>query len=447
MNLLKSFWILVLMFGFGIGSSFSQSGPGNISLKEAIKLAFQNRPDLQNQKVKEQLAGHEVVKAKSAFLPTFDLGVDARLNTQLQTNVIPGAAFGGNGADRKVQFGTPVNLQAFVQADQKILDPALRTNLNIAQTKVKTEGLNTKKALIDIQISIATAYYSLALAQEREKLSGENVALFSELEAQTKARLEQGNILATDLEKAGLDVKNARFQLKRETNNLALAKFALAKELGIAKDSPQLMAFGLEELEQQIGNSNLETNKNVEGRLEYQIEQNSQNINRLQLKKYDKDWLPRLNAYGYLAVQSFRSDLNITKEVYPFNYVGLKMSMPIFDAHKRRDNKTEVGFQLKQNENNLRQLENNINYERQSANQQIQTSMEALSIAKENRILAEKLYAKSKVKLEEAAGLKTEVLSSAHSVQDARNNYLSALYDLFVAHLNQLKAEGMVSLE
>jgi outer membrane protein TolC len=118
------------------------------------------------------------------------------------------------------------------------------------------------------------------------------------------------------------------------------------------------------------------------------------------------------------------------------------MTMPLFDAHKRRDNKSEAGFLIRQNEIKLKELENTVVYERKAALEQLESALGALQVAKENRLLAEKLYSNTKVKFEEANALKTDVLSSSKAVQDARTNYLSALYDLFVAHLNKLKADG-----
>ena len=97
----------------------------NLSLDQALSLTLLNSPEIRSQEVDLKLATQANEKVRAKRRPQISGDADFRLNTQLQSTVLP---FDITGQDPEgtstVRFGTKFQNALSLQLDQSIVDPA-----------------------------------------------------------------------------------------------------------------------------------------------------------------------------------------------------------------------------------------------------------------------------------------------------------------------------------
>jgi outer membrane protein TolC len=74
-------------------------------------------------------------------------------------------------------------------------------------------------------------------------------------------------------------------------------------------------------------------------------------------------------------------------------------------------------------------------------------NIEQLRSQEENMSLAESVYNQSKIKYKEGVGSNLEVIDSDNAFKQAQSNYLNALFDALIAHVEYQKALGILKID
>jgi len=186
-------------------------------------------------------------------------------------------------------------------------------------------------------------------------------------------------------------------------------------------------------------------NFNYSNRVEYALSQTQLKIAQLQLKKNHFDYLPSVVLYGSFSQQAQRNEFNILQggqPWYPTQFVGLKISIPIFDGFQRHFQAQESALGVLQAKNNLNALQQSIDFQMNNAQINLQNAASSLDIQKKNISLAENVDNVAKKKYEQGVGSNIELITAETSLKEAQTNYYSALYDAIIAKIELQKSEG-----
>ena len=74
-------------------------------------------------------------------------------------------------------------------------------------------------------------------------------------------------------------------------------------------------------------------------------------------------------------------------------------------------------------------------------------NLDLLRNQEENKTLAESVYNQTKIKYQEGVGTNLEVIDADNSYKQAQSNYLNALYDALIAHVDYQKALGILEID
>ena len=74
-------------------------------------------------------------------------------------------------------------------------------------------------------------------------------------------------------------------------------------------------------------------------------------------------------------------------------------------------------------------------------------NIQQLNSQQENMSLAESVYNQSKIKYKEGVGTNLEIIDADNAFKQAQSNYLSALYDALIAHVDFQKALGILKFD
>jgi outer membrane protein TolC len=122
--------------------------------------------------------------------------------------------------------------------------------------------------------------------------------------------------------------------------------------------------------------------------------------------------------------------------------IGLSLNVPLFDGLRKRAQSQQSTLRMRQVENRTQQLEESITLDVVNANARLANARTALVAQRENRGLAEQVYAQTQLQYKEGVASLSDLLNAETELRSAQNNYINALVQLKLAALELRKANG-----
>ena len=413
-----------------------------LSLYEALQYALQNRKDVKIEHLNVQIAENEIKKVNSKNLPQLTSDLDVRYNTQLQTNVLPGAIFGSPGNDRAVQFGTTYNTLWGLNLNQNLFNPSNKGDKQIAKVQAEYNRIGEKKTELAVKQEVTEAYYSALLWKEKAKLSGENLKRATAVFTTSKDQLTQGSITSYDYQRYRIDYENAVSEHEKNKNNVDLALSGLYYKIGsdaLPSDSLSDNISSLYSTYQSMNLSAVEVQ-----RPELEMEKIQYEIYELGVKKQNFSYLPTISFYANYSWQYLNSEFNPTQSQYwyPFNYLGLKASIPLFDGFLKERTKTEYRLKSESSRLKYEKLKSDYGQETNTALTSVKNAQADLDAQKKNLDLANELYRIDGDRLKNGSIKPNDLTITYYTLQQTQTNYLNAAYNYLIAIMNYKKATG-----
>ena len=413
-----------------------------LSLNEAVQYALQNRNDLKIEQFNTQIAENEIRKVNAKNLPQLTADVDWRYNTQLQTNVLPGYVVGTPGVDRPVQFGTTYNTLAGVNFTQNIFSPANKGDKKVAQVQAEYNRIGEKKTELTVKQEVTEAYYSALLWKEKRKLSGENLSRSNAVYVTSKDQFAQGSITSYDLQRYRIDYENALSEHEKNKNSADLAMTNLYYKIGADSVVSDSLSDDISRLYDAYRSMNVSPEEIK--RPELDQEKVQLEIYELGIKKQNLSYLPTVSFYANYSYQYLNSEFTPFQSQYwyPFNYLGLKASIPIFDGFSKERTKTE--YKLRSQSSKLKYEKLQKDYKQETANAMIavKNAQADLDAQKKNLDLANELYKIDADRLRNGTIKPNDLTITYYTLQQTQTNYLNAAYTYLISVMNYKKAIG-----
>lgn len=408
-----------------------------ITLQQAIKLAQTNRLELTNQQLQTRITASDEARRHARWQPQVNASADFRWNTQIQRNIIKQAPF-ANGEDVVLRFGTPISNVMTLQAEQKIYDATSRVDRTINQLNFESAQVTLEKMTVDIRQQVTEAYFQAVFTGEKRRLSTQARQRAQSYLDQAKTRFGAGTLLKTDIDRFALDLSNAELTQRNDERDYVLS----INNLRYRINSPQPV-----EPVDSLGAllTALETRNGPTGeRVELRQEAISLRLNELSGRREQARLAPVVTAYGAYVAQQFADTFNplASGTWFPYNYLGLRVSVPLFDGRQTRLNRQDYEWRAQINQNTLQKLCNDFDYERRAARNTLEQARENLAETRKNIVQAQQILAIDRVRFDAGTLLLADFRNSEYSLQQAENNYLRAVYDVLLGQLVLQKAEG-----
>lgn len=413
-----------------------------ITLDEAIAQGLRNRPELKAGEVQIRIAEGANDKLRAQWLPQLSASADLRWNTELQTSVLPIGQFGLPGvpsdATQEIQIGVPFNNALGVQAEQKIYDANRRIDRQINAAQVENRQTALSQQSRDIRFAITEAYYAAVFNREKRELAGQALDRARLNLRIAQNQLEAGAALPNDVARLSLEVSNAQLALKKAEQDDVLAIKRLQYQMGVAPDGALLLSENIAAL--------LADTVALIARIDERPEILSENIalrlNALNREKQLARLLPTVSAYGNYTFLQLGKTFNpvASGTWFPYSYIGIKASVPIFDGRKARLDAREFALQQDINRYNLDRLRAGFNFDAATQANAVEQARLDVQESQKNVTLARQLLTTDQLRFEQGVLKQTELKNSEFALQTAENNYLNAVYAYLVARLNYEKS-------
>ncbi|MDX2286654.1 MAG: TolC family protein [Bacteroidia bacterium] len=436
---------IILLTSLCISTMLLQAQPGApraLSLAEAMDLAEAQRPSLEALRINVAVAQEQQTRAALAWRPSVTLSGDFRLNTQLQTNILPGE-FLNRAEDVAIRFGTRFSTLAGVEVEQPLYNPAIRADRQLAANQTLSDELALGKASADVRLGAGEAYYDLVFRQESYRLSEAAAVRARQLLQEGEESFRSGNLLPAELERLRLDLRNAETSLRNDARSLSRSRAYLLAQLGLPASEALALTDSLPGLLNGYRPADTLADP-ASGRIELRQEQARLARHELTYEKYRRSNLPVVSLYGNLSLQQLTNDAPLfdADSWFSFSYVGVRASVPLYNA-VRRSQLREYELRMAGSRSSMSQLELDIRSEWTAAQADWRNARETLLQSRENLRVAHQLLDADRVRFQQGQATFATVSNAVYALQQARNTLMESIYNFLVADLRLRKAGGM----
>lgn len=415
------------------------------SLEQAVEYALQHQPGFQNYKVDQQIAGAKSLEATSKYLPKVSGTADLRDNLKLGQIVVElPNPLTGEKISQQIQQGTKYSMNAGVDVTQPLVDVSAIADMKAAKTQGQLSAIQLQQAVVDLKANVARAYYLVLLNQERLGKAEKSVQRFQKVSEDIKVKFDNQNALKSELNRAVLNLSNAKYSFQVAQDSVKTAMASLAFLVGLPTDASLELSDRLPRNIQEVALPEYPDFAAAEQlRNELKAETLQQRLAHQQVNKINHQYIPTLNGYAFVGGTGLDSK-NIFAEDKWFwtSYIGLRLNVPIFDGLQKMALSKQQKLQVVKSENNLHHLRNSIRHQLVQSAVNYVNATKNLQLIKANVTLAEEIVHEATVRHQNGMTTFQEVLDAETTLKDTEFNYLQAMYAFLLSELEWKKANG-----
>ncbi len=431
--------------------------------KQAVDYALQNAVQVKNALIDIKLQQQQNKEITAAAFPQItgsgSLTYNPNVATQTFPNFIAASTYGvlvqenvknGNGnpitapADFGViqaQFGSKYSLNGGVDLNQLLFDGQVFVGLLARKAAILNAELTADVTKEQIKANVYKIYYQLTVGKSQINTIDANIANYEKLLHDTRIIYENGFAEKLDVDKVQVQLSNLQTQ-KLKTQNQLDAGIAGLKFLMNMPQRDQLIltdTLSEEELKSNI----LDQDYSYADRKEYQLLENSIDLGKYNVKRYQLSKLPTLSFAANYSKSAQRQQFDFFKGPYfTSSFVALRLNIPIFDGGAKNARIATARLNLMKTQNSLDNLKESIDNDVTQSRINMKSAILTLDFQKKNIELAQQVYNSTKLKYDQGLGSNQEISNAQADLVTAQNNYYGSLYDAINAKIDFLKAAG-----
>jgi outer membrane protein TolC len=446
MNYIKTSHLLMFIAVCGIAlptqaqNMYSADTGQNLTLGQCVQYALKHQPALN-----QALIGIPIARATNAinlsgWLPQVNIGGNLTHYNSLPTAVIPDSS----GETTLRRTGINNTAAPVLSVTQAIFSPSLIYAKKGAPLVLKEAELNVDSAKIDLVVAVSKAFYNLLLTLEQINVLKEDTARLTRNQSDTYHQYIGGIVDETDYDEATITLNNSRAQLKQATENVVPQYATLKQTMGFPPEGQFNVSFDTLQMMQDIAFDTTRPLK-AEDRVELRQFQNQRDMQHLLTGYYHNAWLPTLGAFFDYNYEFENNSANqLFANAYPYSYIGLSLSMPIFTGFARVQNERKSKLQERQLDWGQLGLKSAIYTEYSTALANYKSNLYSYTIMKDNENLARKVYFIVELQYKQGVVAYLNVITAESNLITAEIGYTNALFQLLSSKIDLERAMGVV---
>ena len=414
------------------------------SIQQAVDYASKNNVQVKNALLNIQSQQQTNREITASALPNVTGSVGVTDYIKIPTSLIPGEIFGQPaGTYIPVQFGTKYNSTASIQLQQLLFDGQVFIALQARATSIAFQTKNKEVTEEAIKTNIYKIYYQLVLSKTQIELLDANINRLQKLQHDATELYKNGFAEKLDLDKVTVQLANLQTEKTKALNSISIGYLGLKTLMGMPVKDTLVLTDKLtdEQVKEDFSN---DTAYQYADRKDYQYLSLAKKLNEFNIKRYQLSYIPTLSLNGSYSKNAQRNKFDFLGkgDWFTTSYLGLNLSVPIFDGFARSARIKRSKIELKETENQIDNLKLSIDNEVEQARINFKSALSTMDFQKQNMKLAETVYNQTKKKFEVGTGSNTEITSAQTDLITAQTNYINALYSAIIAKVDYLKATG-----
>ncbi len=418
-----------------------------LDLTSCLKYALRNSPKIKSEALAQRKETEEQKEKTGKFLPQIDAYVDFnQYFNDLPTYIFPQAE-GSNLAGQPitgpypVPLGLPYNLNTGFNISQTIFDANFIGLKSKYRKFDEYHGIKMEIAGDELLYQTAQLFYQIAINKERLDYLDMNLERLAKLQSVVKLQVDQGFAKQTDYQK--LIVKTSNLKSKRNKLEAGIRKQISYFKILIGYPQNEALELRFDVDETLILSAALPDS--LDQLPETKLLSKQRELNQLNTKRLNANYLPKLKAYAGFLFQAQRESFNFFSSGYDWYNIhqwGIRLDVPIMKGFEKKSYNEISKIVDEQLVFGLEQKEVQIKVEYQSAVEELDAARAELAAQKENLDLAEKIYKQSELGYNQGTILLIDFLDSEAMLRESKMMYATALLDTRLAELKVLKATG-----
>ncbi|MGB0862404.1 MAG: TolC family protein [Saprospiraceae bacterium] len=435
--------LFILVVGFSWSSVSAQTN--TFSLQQAIDYAMKNDNSLRNAQLNIKDAAGQIKEIRAIGMPKLSAKVDYQYFIELPTSLIPANAFdptAPEGQFIEAQFGTSNSLTASLDFSMLLFDGTYLVGLEAAKLYKDFAGLQVKQAEKEVKDKVVDAYVSTLIFEVTKKTFDDNIKNLTGLIKETKELYKEGFAEQLDVDRLEYSLQSIKTELanlnRQEEQVKNLLKFTMSypldQDIQLVDNIDMLLV-------NEFALANDEA-LDLNNRPELNVLNKSLDLQALDIKQYQRGYLPNLAAFASYQYSVQGNNLFDNPPSFPMSLVGLQLNVPIFDGFEKRAKIERARVSQEKSLNQKKDLVRAINLEVETARISYTNAFERVGNSKKSVELAQKIYDTTKTKYKEGVGSSFELIQAESELYQSQNSYQQALYDYLKSKADLKKALG-----
>jgi len=428
-------------------SAQSNESDIRLSLNECVQMAVERNINVQTARIDREKSSHKVSETRAAVLPKVNFGGNFQDNLKLATTMLPGIIIGQPGVDIPVQMGTQFNTNAAITVNQVLYNQTALTALKMSMKTDELTHLGVEKASEEIILSVSKLYFLALTTSEQLSLIESNIIRTKRMTEITKTLVENGVGKAVDYDRIVVALENLYTQL---SNTEALCEQQLNMIKYMLEIPYQRNIILTDTAELPLIQNDRITLSDLSNHIDIKMIESQKELALLNQKMVSDGYLPTLSftgQYAYLGMRTeFKNYFNSNSENkwYGSSYVGVSLSIPIFDGLEKRAKSRQAKLEYQKNSLTLDNTKSRFEVDYKNAMNNYTNHKNNVLRQKQNIKLAEKVYAETTLKYREGLATMSDLLQDETGLNSAQASYLNALYSFKDAELQILAVTGKI---
>jgi outer membrane protein TolC len=414
------------------------------TIQQAVDYARKNNAQVKNALLAIQSQKQTNREITAGALPNITGSVGMTKYIDIPTSLIPGEIFGQPaGTYIPVQFGTKYNSSASIQVQQTLFDGQVFIGLKARATSIEFQTKNMEVTEEMVKANIHKIYYQLVVSKTQIELLDANITRLQKLEHDATELFKNGFAEKLDIDKVSVQLANLQTEKTKALNSISNGYISLKTLMGMPIRDTLLLTDKIDESQIKEDFSN-DTAYQYTDRKEFQSLSLMKKLNEFNIKRYQLSYIPTVNLNGNYSKNAQRNTFDFfgKGDWFTTSYIGLNISIPIFDGFARSARISRARIDLQTTQNQIDNLKLTIDSDVEQAKVNFKSALATIDFQKKNMQLAENVYNQTKKKFEAGTGSNTEITSAQTDLVTAQTNYISALYSAIIAKVDYLKATG-----
>ena len=459
---ISSFLLSSISF-ISVAQTDTASHVNSFSAKQAVDYALQNAVQVKNAlldiKIQQQQNKEITASAFPQITGSGSVNYNPNVSVQSFPNFIAQGTYGvlvannvKDGSGNPIvapsdfglinaAFGAKYSVNGGVDLNQILFDGQVFAGLLARKAAIKNAELTADVTREQIKTNVYKIYYQLAVGKRQIATIDSNIANYEKLLHDTRIIYQNGFAEKLDVDKVQVQLSNLQTQKLKTQNQLDAGLAGLKFLMNMPQRDELILTDTLSD--EEVKSNILDQDYNYQDRKEYQLLENSVDLLKYNVKRYQLSKLPTLSLAANYSKSAQRQQFDFFKGPYfTSSFLALRLNVPIFDGGAKNARIAQARLNVMKTENNLDNLKESIDNDVTQARINMKSAMLTLDNQKRNIELAQQVYNSTKLKYEQGLGSNQEISNAQTDLVAAQNNYYGSLYDAINAKIDFQTAAG-----
>ena len=410
----------------------------SLTLADCINYGLKHQPFVNQSYIQQAIVRANNAINLAGWLPQVSAGLSAAHYIQLPSSFV-------NGNPQK----TGINNTAIpgVTVSQAIFTPGLLFAKRAAPLYIQQAQQETDSTKIEVVAAVSKTFYALLLTLEQVGVLKEDTVRLSQSVTDAYHQYVGGIVDETDYEEATITLNNSKAQLKQATENIVPQYASLKQVMGLPPEQQFNISFDTTQMTKDI---DIDTTEQLqyEKRIEVKQLATDKSLQKQLTDYYHLAWLPTASAfYDYNYEFENNSLPSLFNGAYPYSYIGLSVSIPIFTGFARVQNERKSILQEKQLDWAGVTLKSQIYSEYTSALANYKGNYYNLNVLDNNVAMAKRVYFVVTLQYKQGIVPYLNVITAESDLITSEINYYNALFQLLSSKIDLEKSMGNIPVQ